>query len=184
MADNCSSDGICGENMRQAVGIVLINKDNLVFFGRRVGRGSRKNNIKYSCIWQMPQGGIEIGENPTDAVYRELMEEAGTNNVEQIAESSGWFEYIIPNDMRRKNSRFVGQRQKWFLFRFMGRDEEFNLDYVGTREFGTWKWADANTVIKRSIYFKRKLYIDVFNEFSRYVDFGIENRSENIKNLD
>ena len=161
---------------RHSVGIVLINKENKVFIGKRRVNSRYKDYWRMRRLWQMPQGGIEHNESPVAAVYRELMEEVGTDKADIISESRLWMKYTIPVNMRRKNSRFIGQKQKWFLLRFIGNDCDFDLEsFSGIKEFDDWRWADVYSVINNSIYFKRQLYINVFKEFCEY--FGMDERS-------
>ena len=110
--------------MRKAVGIILMRDDGLVWTGkRRDGPGVRSGEKK---LWQMPQGGIDHGEKPIDAAYRELEEETGTKSAKILFEHESWFEYELPNELIGKViSGFKGQRQKWFLMKFTGNDSEF-----------------------------------------------------------
>jgi putative (di)nucleoside polyphosphate hydrolase len=117
----------------------------------------------------MPQGGIEGNESPVDAVLRELQEETGIRNVEVLAETDGWLEYKVPNNLRRRDSELVGQRQKWFLLRFLGNDDEINVNYSDHSEFDVWRWMHLSNIIRLSVHFKRKLYIDVFRQFRPYL---------------
>jgi putative (di)nucleoside polyphosphate hydrolase len=156
--------------IREGVGIVLFNKDNKVFVGKR-NRANRKMVSWFlNKPWQMPQGGIESGEAPVNAVLRELHEETGIKNVEILAETDGWLEYKIPNNLRRRDSELIGQRQKWFLLKFLGNDDEINVNCSDHNEFDVWKWMNMSNIIRLSVHFKRKLYIDVFRQFRPYFD--------------
>lgn len=120
---------------RSGVGVMLLNRQGQVFVGRRLrdpGDG-----------WQMPQGGIEPGETPLDAALRELREEVGTNNVEQLAETAGWLSYDLPPDLIGHvwQGRWRGQRQKWFAMGFLGRDQDIRIA-TEHPEFSSWRWAD------------------------------------------
>lgn len=158
-------------NLRSGVGVVLVNKNNEIFVGKRIVYNNKNTNFSIKHPWQMPQGGIEKGEQPVHAAYRELLEEVGTNNVELIAESSCWLQYIIPLSMRRRHSKFIGQKQKWFLLKFLGDDSDFDLNFSDDREFDNWKWVSAIDVIKSAVHFKKQLYVDIFNEFYQYIGF-------------
>jgi putative (di)nucleoside polyphosphate hydrolase len=120
-----------------------------------------------SGFWQMPQGGIDDNENPEEAVWREMMEEVGTNNAELIKMSSQWVNYNIPQDTLDRlpwGKRYVGQTQKWFVFRFTGQESEIN---VGTEnpEFSEWKWAKLNSLADNIVPFKRDVYKKILEEF-------------------
>ena len=153
------------KNFRAGVGIVLVNKDNKVFAGKRNAVNAKMVSWFLKKPWQMPQGGIEAGETPQEAALRELLEEVGTNNVEVLKETDEWFEYTVPHSLRRKAGTFIGQRQKWFLLRFLGEDKEINLNYSNHSEFDSWRWMNVGNVIRLSVHFKRTLYINVFKEF-------------------
>jgi putative (di)nucleoside polyphosphate hydrolase len=155
--------------IREGVGMVLVNKDNKIFVGKR-NRANRKMVSWFlNKPWQMPQGGIENGEDPVKAVMRELCEETGITNVEIVAETDGWLEYKIPNSLRRRDSDFIGQRQKWFLMKFLGNDNEININYSDHNEFDVWRWMNMSNIIRLSVHFKRKLYIDVFKQFRQHL---------------
>jgi len=146
------------ELYRPAVGIMLIDGMDRVFVARRID-----TQIE---AWQMPQGGIDHGEEPSTAALRELKEEIGTDKATIIAESRGWLRYDFPGELVGKvwGGRYRGQRQKWFLMRFTGRDEDIDLD-TEHPEFDAWRWADPEDLPRLIVSFKRQLYTDVLAEF-------------------
>ena len=146
---------------RPCVGLVLINHDGLIFLGQRLD-----SNLD---AWQMPQGGIDDGETPYQAGLREMMEEVGTNNVEFLGEMEEWLDYEIPNKLAKRlwDGKYIGQTQKWLAFRFLGKDEEININ-TKDPEFSTWKWEKANQALKLAVPFKKDIYkkvIEKYNEF-------------------
>tara|TARA_B100000242_G_scaffold294197_1_gene275412 strand:+ start:6198 stop:6713 length:516 start_codon:yes stop_codon:yes gene_type:complete len=153
--------------MRKAVGIILMRDDGLVWTGKRKdGPGIRSGEKK---LWQMPQGGIDQGEKPIDAAYRELEEETGTKSAKILFEHKSWFEYELPNELIGKVIRgFKGQRQKWFLMKFTGNDSEFNLN-KHTPEFDEWMWRDLSTMPNLVVDFKKKLYEELVKEFTEEI---------------
>lgn len=148
---------------RAGVGMMLANPEGRVLVARR--------NDMDSPAWQMPQGGIDEGETPPAAAWRELEEEIGTNKAEIVAESSGWLAYDFPADMRKKawKGRYRGQRQKWFLFRFTGSDGDIGLDGHDA-EFSEWKWIEPDELPALIVTFKRSVYEAVLAEFSDALD--------------
>ncbi len=144
---------------RRGVGIMLLNRDGLVFVGRRIDRKEE--------AWQMPQGGVDRGETPRDAAFRELKEEVGTDRAEIVAESAHWLRYELPDALRGRlwRGRYVGQRQKWFAMRFQGCDGDVDL---GTHhpEFNAWRWVPHDRLDTLIVPFKRQLYRDVVAEFA------------------
>ncbi len=147
---------------RECVGVMLINSDNNILVGKRI-------DSKYDA-WQMPQGGIEAGENPMEAAFRELKEEIGTNDFEVLQESEDWYYYDIPDDLIPKfwGGKYRGQTQKWFLARFKGEDSDINI-HTENAEFCEWKWAEPRTLPIIIVPFKRELYSELVKEFSEHL---------------
>jgi putative (di)nucleoside polyphosphate hydrolase len=144
---------------RPCVGVMLANPAGLLFVGERRGPGLD--------AWQMPQGGIDRGEQPRAAAERELREEVGTDRAELIAESRFWHAYELPLGLRpaRWDGRYRGQSQKWFAFRFTGTDADIDLT-VHDPEFVRWRWATSQEVLRLVVSFKRPVYEAVLREFS------------------
>lgn len=143
---------------RQGVGMLIVDKNNRVFVGKRID--SKANG------WQMPQGGIDLGETPSSAALREMEEEIGSSKGEIIAESKKWYSYRVPDFLIPKlwNGQYCGQRQKWFLIRFTGKDSDININ-TETPEFDQWKWIEFDQLLVDIIPFKLKLYQQVIREF-------------------
>ena len=137
--------------LRLGVGIIVLNKENKVFVGKR-----RDNPINK---WQMPQGGVDRGENLVDAMKRELKEETSIRSIEILKELEGWTEYELPNYLLGKiwRGKYRGQKQKWFIVRFLGRDEEINLKTTHP-EFIEWQWLDIENLPSVIVHFKKKVY--------------------------
>jgi putative (di)nucleoside polyphosphate hydrolase len=122
--------------------------------------------------WQMPQGGIDPGEEPRHAALRELREEIGTDRAEIIAESDGWLAYDLPAEMQgRWGARFRGQTQKWFLARFTGTDRDIDVEGEH-REFDDWRWMPIDELTRQIVGFKRDVYRAVVDEFRALVADG------------
>lgn len=150
---------------RPNVGLALFHREGLVFLGKRFGERGRYQ-------WQMPQGGIDAGETPQEAAYREMEEEIGVRaeHVDLLEETAGWFYYDFPDELRarmKSRGRFFGQRQKWFAFRFKGRDSDIRLD-THSPEFSDWRWGVLETAPDLVIPFKRATYLDVVQRFKKY----------------
>lgn len=147
---------------RSGVGIVLLNRDNLVFVGQRIDRTTE--------AWQMPQGGIDEGEQPVEAALRELEEEIGTDKAVIVAESRDWLTYDLPADLIGKvwRGRYRGQKQKWFAMRFAGDDGDICLQ-TAHPEFDAFRWVPMPELPSLIVPFKRRLYEDVVAEFRHLV---------------
>ena len=151
---------------RRGVGAALFNHQGLVWVGRRVVRpGQEIRNY-----WQMPQGGIDDGEDPAVAVIRELHEETGTGKAEIIGEIDDWLSYDLPSDLLGNvwEGRYRGQAQKWFALKFIGVDADFDLSREEKPEFDAWQWTDLETLPDRIVPFKKKIYKRVADEFHRF----------------
>jgi putative (di)nucleoside polyphosphate hydrolase len=138
---------------------MLVNPAGLLFIGER--RGPLQN------AWQMPQGGIDPGEDPRAAAWRELREEVGTDRAELIGESRSWHAYDLPPELRPSSwgGRYRGQTQKWFAFRFSGTDQDIDIT-AHEPEFLRWRWARPDEVVRLAVEFKRPIYKAVLEEFS------------------
>jgi putative (di)nucleoside polyphosphate hydrolase len=146
---------------RRNVGVVLVNRDGLVFAGQR--RDSE------TPAWQMPQGGIDEGESPLEAALRELEEETGVPRelVRIEAETPGWLRYDLPPEIRSRvwKGRYRGQEQKWFLMRFLGDDSQINIA-TAHPEFSEWAWLSPRDLVERIVPFKRDVYARVMEAFA------------------
>ena len=150
---------------RACVGIMLLNRDGLVWLGRRM---DAPNDEGAGQWWQMPQGGVDEGENPATAALRELAEETSARSAEIIAETPDWFVYDLPEHLIGKawGGRYRGQTQKWFAARFLGEDSEFDLAPEGhEQEFDAWRWARMDELADLVVPFKRKVYEQVVAAF-------------------
>jgi putative (di)nucleoside polyphosphate hydrolase len=143
--------------MRVGVGIILLNSKNQVFVGKRKDNPNDK--------WQMPQGGVDDGEDYLTAMRRELNEETSIKNIQIIKEINHTYEYELPKNLIGIiwKGRFRGQKQKWFITKFLGNDNEVNLN-TKHQEFIEWKWVDANMLPNIIVEFKKKLYQDLLKE--------------------
>jgi putative (di)nucleoside polyphosphate hydrolase len=154
---------------RVCVGVMLLNRDNLVWLGRR---SDKDNDEGVGQWWQMPQGGIDEAEDPAAAALRELAEETSARSAEIIAETPGWLVYDLPDHLIGKSwqGRYRGQKQKWFAARFLGDDSEFNLTPDGHKpEFDAWRWAGIDELPDLVVPFKRKVYEQVVAAFRHLV---------------
>lgn len=149
---------------RPCAGVMLLNRDGQVFVGQRL------DNILEA--WQMPQGGIDPGEDPLDAAYRELWEETGVTReyVELVAAAPEELTYDLPEDLVAKvwKGKWRGQRQLWFLFRFLGEDSDVNIA-TAEPEFRAWRWAHPAELPELIVPFKRDLYRQVLRLFAPHL---------------
>jgi len=156
-----SSHPVDARPYREGVGIALLNADDAVFVGQRIDQTAE--------AWQMPQGGIDPGEDPLTAALREMEEEIGVRAdlAEVIAESRGWLSYDLPPDLADKvwHGRYRGQRQKWYLARFKGRDSDINIA-TAHPEFNSWRWAPFRSLPDIIVPFKRPIYQLIVAEFA------------------
>ena len=147
------------DKYRKCVGMMILNANKKILVGRRLDHPSG--------YWQMPQGGIDENENPKEAVWREMMEEIGTNKAKLIKISNQWINYDIPSETLKTlpwGHKYIGQRQKWFAFDFLGEDEDINVG-TDSPEFSEWKWAEMNSIVGNIVPFKRKVYSVILEEF-------------------
>lgn len=154
---------------RLSVGIMLLNGSGRVWLGRRQPKWLQD---KSQFIWQMPQGGIELGEAPREAALRELREETGVAQVDVLAEYPGWLTYDLPGELIgiALKGRFRGQRQRWFCMRFAGQEQEISTQPPGLkREFDDWRWAAADEVLALAPVFKRRTYEQVIAAFAAWL---------------
>ncbi len=152
---------------RPNVGAVLFNRDGMVLVARRA---DLPNAEAPAGGWQLPQGGIDEGENPRQAVLRELAEEIGTDRAEVIGEHDAWLTYDLPPELVgvALKGRFRGQRQRWFALRFTGEDSDIRLDQDPHPEFDAWRWARLAELPDLAVPFKRPIYEVLVESFSRF----------------
>ena len=157
---------------RPNVGIALFNADGRVLIGHRF-KGDGPEIILPGLDWQMPQGGVDPGEDNWEAAKRELYEETSVRSVERLAEVGDWLIYDIPRTVagRAWKGRYRGQRQKWFAMRFTGKDAEINVANPGggghKAEFINWRWEPMKNLPELIVPFKRPVYERVVKEFAR-----------------
>jgi putative (di)nucleoside polyphosphate hydrolase len=140
--------------LRSGVGIILLNKNNKVFVAKRID--NQKN------FWQMPQGGVNKNEKNLIAAFRELEEETSIKNVELISELDGFTSYNLPSNLLGIiwKGKYKGQKQKWFVMRFLGKDDEVNIN-TKNPEFCEWKWIDLEDITDLVVDFKLHVYEDI-----------------------
>ena len=155
---------------RPCVGMYVVNRDGLVFIGRRSNGPEHVDEVH---VWQMPQGGIDEGEEPYPAALRELTEETNIRSVEKLGEIPDWLVYDLPREIvgQAWQGRYRGQKQKWFALRFTGDDSEIDIVNPGgghDPEFISWRWEPAKNLPDLVVPFKRPVYERVVQEFSKF----------------
>lgn len=152
---------------RLGVGLMIINHNRQIFTGKRIDSASQNHHNEG---WQMPQGGIDYNETPYEAALREMKEEIGTAHVQLIKESSNWYTYDLPKDLAEVlwGGRFDGQKQKWFLFNYLGNDCDINI-HTRHPEFLEWKWMAPDDLQQTIVPFKKALYTEIIKEFSPFL---------------
>lgn len=149
---------------RPCVGVVLINAEGKIFAGQR-----KDSEI---AAWQMPQGGIDEGEKPSTAALRELWEETGVSQdlVEKLAKTEDWVTYDLPPELLGKvwGGKYRGQRQKWFLYRFKGSDDDIQIE-TEHPEFSEWCWIGSDALLASIVPFKRAVYQEVLGQFANHL---------------
>ena len=156
---------------RPCVGTMVINRDGLVFIGRRI---SGPEHVDMVHDWQMPQGGIDPGEDPWPAALRELYEETNIRSVERLGKIAEWLTYDIPRELvgQAWNGKYRGQKQKWYALRFTGDDSEIDIAHPAggahEPEFVEWRWERARKLPELVVPFKRPVYERVVREFAKF----------------
>ena len=149
--------------LRNGVGIIVLNNDNKILVAKRIDNS--KN------FWQMPQGGVDEGEDFLSAAYRELEEETSIKNVELIKELDGMLTYELPTHLLGKiwKGKYRGQKQKWFIMRFLGNDDDINLK-TDKPEFLDWKWIDLNMITEVVVDFKKHVYNELKEKINKIIN--------------
>jgi putative (di)nucleoside polyphosphate hydrolase len=153
---------------RPCVGVLVLNRAGLVFIGRRI---EGPEHVDATHAWQMPQGGIDKGEEPWPAALRELHEETNIRSVERLGEIADWLQYDIPREIvgQAWKGKYRGQTQKWFAMRFTGDDSEIDLAHPAGAlepEFSAWRWERMQNIPSLVVPFKRAVYERVVREFA------------------
>ena len=146
---------------RKGVGMMVFNDNKKIFVGKRI------DNQK---AWQMPQGGVDQNEDYETAARRELYEETGIQSIRIVQRSKGEYTYDLPEYLLGKiwKGKYMGQKQNWFLMKFLGPNSEINLNQKYP-EFNQWKWVDIDELPRLIVPFKKKLYLSVIQEFSKFI---------------
>ena len=149
--------------LRNGVGVIILNKNNQVFVAKR-----KDNPVDR---WQMPQGGVNLGESYLSAMKRELFEETSIKNIELLKEIDGFFEYELPDNLVGViwKGKFRGQKQKWFIVKFIGNEKEINLK-TKYPEFIDWKWIAPDELPNVIVDFKKNLYLSLLVKLKKLID--------------
>ena len=149
--------------LRTGVGIAVLNSKNKVFVGKRKDNPFDK--------WQMPQGGVDTDESLINAMRRELIEETSIKNIKILKEFNQWLEYELPKNLVGKiwRGKYRGQKQKWFVVRFLGNDDEININ-TKHPEFIDWQWIDVEELPKIIVLFKKHVYEEITEELKKYIN--------------
>ncbi len=149
--------------LRNGVGIVVLNKENKVFVAQRIDNAKK--------FWQMPQGGVDIDEDDLSAAYRELEEETSMKSVELIKELDGTVTYELPNHLLGViwRGKYRGQKQKWFLMRFIGEEKEINIK-TKNPEFLDWKWIELEKITEVVVDFKLNVYKEIKEKVKKIIN--------------
>jgi putative (di)nucleoside polyphosphate hydrolase len=149
--------------LRIGVGAIVLNNNNHVFVGRRIDNPINK--------WQMPQGGVEKNEDLLSAMKRELSEETSITSIKVLKELDNWLSYELPNNLLGKiwKGKYRGQKQKWFIVRFTGKEDEINLN-TKYPEFIEWKWIEIEQLPNVIVDFKKKVYVALEKELKNFID--------------
>jgi putative (di)nucleoside polyphosphate hydrolase len=155
---------------RPCAGLAVLNRRGLVFIGRRT---NGPEHVDLTHVWQMPQGGIDAGEDPWPAALRELQEETNITSVERLGEIEEWLTYDIPRDIvgQAWNGKYRGQSQKWYALRFTGGESEIDIEHPAgghEPEFVEWRWEPLDKLPNLVVPFKRKVYERVVAEFKKF----------------
>ena len=155
---------------RPNVAAVIFNKEGDIWVGERA-------DIRIRSEWQLPQGGININESPDIAIIREIYEETGIKSIKIINKINKWIYYDLPENIGKSNwsTKFVGQKQKWFLIYFFGTNIEIDINISNNPEFRSWKWDKEKNIINNVTQFRQSVYIQVFNEFTPIINDYINN---------
>ena len=149
--------------MRLGVGVIVLNNENKIFVGKRKDNPVDK--------WQMPQGGVDIGENYLSAMKRELAEETSIKSIKILRELEGFFEYELPNNLVGViwKGKFRGQKQKWFIAKFVGEEKEIDLK-TKNPEFIDWKWIFPEQLPEVIVDFKREMYLKILDNIKKFIN--------------
>lgn len=157
---------------RDCAGVMLLNASGQVFIGARLDKGKGPDGVEMTKAWQMPQGGIDAGEEPFAAAQRELLEETNVTSTHLLAEAPDWVHYDLPDAVLGKalKGKFRGQRQKWFAMLFDGDESEINIsnpdDGRHPPEFGEWRWESLDQLAGLIVPFKRPVYEQLVTWFA------------------